>query len=147
MTLFRTRGVRREVHLLAVDPHHRLAEPLGHLREDLRVVVVRHRLHDGARALRRLAGFEDAGSDEDAVHAQLHHERGVRGRRDAPRGEVHDGEAPERLRLAHELERRADLLRVHEDLILGHGLKASNVAHDGAAVAHRLDDVPGASLA
>ena len=66
---------------------------------------------------------------------------------DASGGKVHHGEAAEGLGLAHELERRADLLGIDEDLVLVHRLEAADVAHDGAAVAHRLDDVAGARLA
>jgi hypothetical protein len=66
---------------------------------------------------------------------------------DAARGEVNDGEAAEGLGLLDELEGRADLLGVDEDLILVHRREPADVAHHGAAVANRLDDVPGASLA
>ena len=56
--------------------------------------VVRHRLDDGGSALRRVFRLEDAGADEHAVGAQLHHERGVGGRGDAAGGEVDDRQAP-----------------------------------------------------
>src|SRR4051812_35351296 len=39
-----------------VEAHHGLAEPAGDLRDHLRVVVERGRLHDRRRALRRVTG-------------------------------------------------------------------------------------------
>src|SRR4051812_29003220 len=76
--------------LLHVDADLRLAEPAGDLGDDVGVVVEGGRLDDRLGPRRRVPGLEDAGADEDAVRAELHHHRGVRGRGDAARGEQHD---------------------------------------------------------
>ncbi|OIC69423.1 hypothetical protein A7L26_18145 [Acinetobacter baumannii] len=62
-----------------VDANHGLAEPTADLRQDLGVAVVGDGLHDGAGAARGVAALEDAGADEDAVAAELHHEGSVGG--------------------------------------------------------------------
>mmetsp|Transcript_12514 Transcript_12514/g.28427 ORF Transcript_12514/g.28427 Transcript_12514/m.28427 type:complete len:357 (+) Transcript_12514:796-1866(+) len=139
-------GVRHEVGGAAVNSHHRLSESLGHLREHLGIVVVRHRLHDGARAPRRVTALEDAASDEHAVASHLHHERGVGGRGDTSRGEVHDGQASELLRLLDEFDGRTNFLRVHVHLVFVHVLQLADGALHGARVAHSLDDVSGSCL-
>jgi hypothetical protein len=52
--LFATRGVRHEVLVAAVDTNHGFAETARDFRDNLRIVVVRDGLDDGARALGRL---------------------------------------------------------------------------------------------
>ena len=54
------------------------------------VVVERGGLDDGLGPLRRVAGLEDAGADEHAFGAELHHHRGVGRSGDAAGGEQHD---------------------------------------------------------
>ena len=66
-------------------------------------LIIGHRLDDGRRALRGVAGFEDAGADEHALRAELHHQRRVRGRRDAARGEVDHGQLAVLVHILHQL--------------------------------------------
>src|ERR1051326_6352393 len=51
-------------HLRDLEAHHGFAEVFAHPREDVGILVVRRRLHDGLRALRRILGLEKAGADE-----------------------------------------------------------------------------------
>src|SRR5438067_7255730 len=99
---------------------HRVAEPARHASEDLGVVVVRRRLDDRLRTLARIARLEDARADEDAVGAELHAERGVRGRCDPAGGEGDDGEPAVLRHPAHELDRRLQVLRLREQLVRIH---------------------------
>ena len=57
-------------------------------RDRLRVAEVGRRLDDRAGARRRVARLEDAGADEHAVGAELHHHRGVGRGGDAAGGEA-----------------------------------------------------------
>ena len=104
-------------------------------------------LDDGAGALGGVAALEDAGTDEDAVAAELHHEGGVGGGGDAAGGEVDDGKAAELLGLHDEVVGGGDTLGEGEDLVVVHVAEQADVAHDRAHVADGLDDVAGAGLA
>src|SRR5215217_6696104 len=64
--------------------HHRLAEALARLRDDLRVAEVGRGLHDRARTARGVPTLEDAAPDEDPVRPELHHQRRVGRRGDPP---------------------------------------------------------------
>ena len=130
-----------------VDADHRLAEPARHVRDHRRVVVERRRLHDRGRALRGVARLEDAGADEDAVGAELHHHRGIRRGGHAARGEQHDGQLAGLGDLGDELVGRLQLLRRDVQLVLGHRLQRVDLAGDLADVLGRLGDVAGAGLA
>ena len=57
------------------------------------VPVVGHRAHDRATARRRVVGLEDAAADEHRLGTELHHQRGVGGRRDAAGREVRHRQA------------------------------------------------------
>ena len=106
-----------------------------------------HGLNNRPGALRGIAALENAGADEDAVAAELHHERGVGGGGDSAGGEVDNGEAAKLLGLHDEVIRRSDVLGEGEDLVVVHVAENPNVAHDGTHVANGLDDVAGAGLA
>src|SRR6478609_5454911 len=95
---------------VAVDADHGLAEVAGRVRDDLRVVVEGGGLHDGGGALGRVAGLEDAGADEDALGAELAHQRGVGRGGDATGGEQDDRELAELGDLLDQLVRGAQLL-------------------------------------
>src|SRR6266550_8503554 len=88
---------------------HRLAESSGDLRDELGVAEVRRRFDDRFRAPRRVGRLEDPRADEVAFRAELHHERGVRGCRDAAGAEEHDGQLLVLRDLLDELERHAVL--------------------------------------
>eukprot|EP00262_Sarcandra_glabra_P011813 TRINITY_DN2911_c0_g3_i1.p1 TRINITY_DN2911_c0_g3~~TRINITY_DN2911_c0_g3_i1.p1 ORF type:complete len:336 (+),score=10.47 TRINITY_DN2911_c0_g3_i1:113-1120(+) len=144
---FRSIGVPLHLLIIQINPHHGLPQSAAHFRHNLRIAVMRNGLHDRARPPRGIAALKNPGPDENPVAPQLHHERGVGGRRDAACGKVHDGEPPELLRLHDEIVGRGDLLGEGEDLVVVHVAEDANVAHDGADVAHGLDDVAGAGLA
>src|SRR5690348_325312 len=61
--------------LADIQALHRLTDALGDARDHIGILVVRRRLDDRFRALRRVVGLEDAGAHEVAVAAELHHER------------------------------------------------------------------------
>ena len=61
----------------------------------------------------------DAGADEHAVGAKLHHEGGVGGGGDATSGEVHDRQAAQLTRLFERLHRSVEGLRLRRQLFLG----------------------------
>jgi hypothetical protein len=139
-------GVSFHLGVVEVDADHGLPEPRADVGQDGGVAVVGDCLDDGAGAARGVAALEDARADEDAVASELHHERGVGGRGDTPRGELHDGEAAQLLGLHDEVVGRGDALGVGEDLVVVHAAERADVAHDGAHVAHGLDDVARAGL-
>ncbi len=98
----------------------------------------------------RLAGsplLKIAGADENAVHAQLHHQRGVGRSGHAAGGEVDNGQAAQLRCFPYQVEWRANFLRVAEELVFIHAGQATDLATDRARMAHRLDDVAGAGLA
>ena len=100
-----------------------------------------------SRACLGVARLEDPRADEDAVRAELHAERRVGRRRDPARGERHDRQAPVLGDPAHELERRAQLLRLGVELLLAQRLEPADAAEDRAHVRDGVDDVAGARLA
>lgn len=130
----------------AVDANHGLTKVRGDLCEDGRVVVVCDSLHDGTSTRSRVAALENARPDEDAVHAHLHHESGISWGGDSASSEVDDWQTAQGLDLADQLHRGADLFRVNVELVVIHGLKSPDCAHDGAAVTDSLHHVPGASF-
>ena len=77
----------------------------------------------------------------------MHHQRGVGGGGYAARGEVHHRQPTETLRLAQQVERRANLLRVCSEFVVAHQLHAADLLHHRPHVADGLDDVTGAGLA
>ena len=62
------------------------------LHEDLRVVVVGGGPNNGLGTSLGVLGLEDAGTDEDTVHTELHHEGSICGGGDTTGGEVDNGE-------------------------------------------------------
>src|SRR5690606_14836059 len=136
---------RREVG--HVDADHGLAQPARGIRDDARVVEERRGFHDRGGALRGLPRLEDAGSDEYAVRPELHHERRIRGRRDATRGEQHHRQLAGLGDLGHELVRGLQLLGGHVELVLGLGAQRVDLTGNGADVLGRLRHVARARLA
>ena len=88
------------------------------------VVVEGRRLHDRRGARLGVARLEDAGADEHAVGAELHHHRGVGGSGHAARGEQHDGELAGLGHLEDEVVGRLQLFRGDVELVAGHRLAA-----------------------
>ena len=79
-------------------------------------------------AFARLAGsplLKMPRADEHAVAAELHHERGVRGRRDAAGREVHDRQLAVLGDPLHELVGRLQVLRGGEELLAAQALRAT----------------------
>lgn len=144
---FRAMGEPLDLGIVQIDPNHGVAQAATDLSQDLRVAVMSDGLDDGPSALGGVAALEDAGADEDAVAAELHHEGGVGGGGDAAGGELDDGEAAELLGLHDEVVGGGEVLGEGEDLVVVHVAEEADVGHDGADVADGLDDVAGAGLA
>ena len=130
-----------------LDPGHGLAQIPRDVGDDLGVLVVGGRLHDGLGPRCGIGGLEDAGADKDPVHAELHHERRIGRRGDPAGGEVDHGESSGPGDLRHQLEGSAERLRLGHQLFLAHPLQLSDLAQDGPGVPDGLHDVPGARLA
>src|SRR6266516_2468285 len=75
-----------------LEAAHGLSKTGRYLGDDLRPVVVRRRGDDRLGTLQGVLGLEDARTDEDAVDAELHHQRGVGRSGDAAGSKVHDRE-------------------------------------------------------
>src|SRR5438552_10886985 len=133
------------------DATHRLPQAARDLGDELRVHEVRGGLDDRLRALelvaRVLGCFEDAAPDEVALGPELHHQRGVGGRRDAAGAEQHDRQLLRLRDVADELERDAVLGCLLTQLGLVETDERLDATGDLADVPDRLDDVPGAGLA
>src|SRR3989442_1544821 len=132
--------------LRRLDPDHRVAELLAHAREHIRVLVVGRRLDDRLGAPGRVARLEDPGADEDGFRPELHHERGVRRRRDPARREVADRELPGPRHPPHQLVRRAEVLRLGHQLLGRERREAADARGERAHVPHGLYDVARAGL-
>mmetsp|Transcript_93294 Transcript_93294/g.291848 ORF Transcript_93294/g.291848 Transcript_93294/m.291848 type:complete len:375 (+) Transcript_93294:323-1447(+) len=133
--------------LVEVDPDHGLTDVRGHLREGLRVLVVRHGLDDRLGALLGVGGLEDATADKDAVDPKLHAERRVGGCRHSAGGKVDDGKLAVALDPLQQVERRAHLLGQGEQLVLVHGLQLPDLLVQRPDVPHGLHHVARPRLA
>src|SRR5712691_736017 len=129
-----------------LEPRHRLPETRGYLRQHLGLVEIGGGRHDGFGTLQGVLGLEDARADEQAVHAELHHQRRVCRRGDATRREVDDGQAAETLAFDEQLDRRADLLGFTHELGVAQTVQLANPGVHGPGMSHRLDHVPGLRL-
>src|SRR5438270_977929 len=126
---------------------HGLTQLGGDLGQDLGLVEVGGRRNDRLGTLQGVLRLEDAGPDKDTIHPQLHHQRGVGGRRDAAGGEVDNRKAAQLLTFDQHLDRRADLLCLVHQLGVVHALQLADAGVDGARVADGLHDIPCARLA
>src|SRR5450759_3026356 len=124
-----------------LDTVHRLPQSRGHLGQLFRLVEVRGGRDDRLGTLQGVLGLEDARPDEDAVHSELHHQRRIRRRRNAARGEVHDGQAAQPLALLEDLYRGTDELGLVHELGVVHAPQLADAGVDGARVANCLHDV------
>mmetsp|Transcript_30018 Transcript_30018/g.87426 ORF Transcript_30018/g.87426 Transcript_30018/m.87426 type:complete len:323 (-) Transcript_30018:377-1345(-) len=129
------------------DAYHGWAQAGGHTREDLGVVEVSYCLNDGLGASSRISTLKDSGTDEDAIHAKLHHQSGVSRGGHTTGSKVHDRKTPILGDRFDEVQGGLDALRKHEHLVLVHGLEAANLAVDGARVTYSFHHVASASLA
>src|SRR5579862_2147502 len=130
-----------------VDADHGLAEAAGDLGHDVGIVVERGGLHDRGGALGRVARLEDPGAHEYALRAELHHQRGVRGGRDAARGEQHHREPPQLRDLGDQLVRRGEFLGRGEQLLGRQAGQPRDLRPDRPHVPGRFYDVAGPGLA
>src|SRR5438045_1521149 len=126
---------------------HRLTESARNLGHELGVAEMRGRFDDRLRAASRIGRFENAGADEVALSAQLHHQRGVGRCRDATRAEQHDRQLAVLRDLAHELDGHSILLRLRLEGVRTELGELAYPFGDRADVGDRLDDVPRARLA
>lgn len=133
--------------VVEIDANHGFSQSTADVSENIWVAVVRDSLDDGPGPPCRVAALENTRADEDAVAAELHHQRGIGRRGDSSGGELDDGEPSELLGLHDEVVGGGDLLGEGEDLVVVHVPEDSDVAHDGPDVAHGLNDVAGAGLA
>lgn len=101
------------------DPNHRGSEAGADLHENLRVVEVGHGTHNGASASLRIVRLEDAAADEDSVHTELHHERGIGWGGNTASGEVDNGELAMVSDPLDQIVRSLHLLRSDKELVLG----------------------------
>src|SRR3954470_15980659 len=127
---------------------HGRAEALGRAGDPVGVLEVRGRLDDRLGARRGILGLEDAGADEVALGAELHHQRGVGRGRDAAGAEQDDRQLAGLGHAAHEVEWRLQLLGGGGELGVVERGDPLDLAGDLAHVAHGLDDVarPGLAL-
>src|SRR5438445_511928 len=110
-----------------LEPGHRLSQSRGDLREDVGLVEIRRGRDDRLGALQGVLGLEDARAHEQAVDAELHHQRRIRGRCDATSRKIDDGQAPESLALGQHLDGGSDLLGFVDELRLVHALQLADV--------------------
>src|SRR3954447_6156944 len=129
------------------DTAHRGPKALRDVGDDRRVVEVGGPLDDGVRHPGRALALEDPRTDEDALRAELHHERGIRGGADPARHEVHDGELAVTGDVPDELVRRLEIASDDEQLVLAHRLESPDLGEHRAELTDRLDDVAGPGLA
>lgn len=133
------------------DTDHGFTQTLAALGQDLGVPEVSRGPHDGLCPLGRVSGLEDAATDEHAVAAQLHHQRGVGGSGDTSGGKVDDGQSAQlgsllqQLRVA--LEFSGQLTDGQVAAFRQCSLGPGNVLADLAHVLDGLDNVAGAGLA
>src|SRR3954449_2229679 len=113
---------------------HGRTEALGRAGDPVGVLEVRGRLDDRLGARRRILGLEDAGADEVALGAELHHQRGVGRGRDAAGAEEDDGQLARTGDLAHEVERGLQLLGRGGQLGVVEAGDAADLARDLAHV-------------
>src|SRR5918997_3240534 len=137
-------SLREVAHLPA---HHRLAEALARLGDDLRIPKVGRGPYYGHRALLRVAALEDPAPDEDPVGPELHHQRRVGGGCDPSRGKEHHRQLPVLSDPAHQVVGRPEGLGLGHQLLRAKGGKASDPADYRAHVADGLDDVAGPGFA
>ena len=130
--------------LVDVEADHGFAEAAGDLGEGVGVVVEGGGLDDRFGALGGVAALEDAGADEDAFGAELHHHGCVGGRRDAACGEQDDGQLALLGDLTHEGVGSLHLLGRDVEFVLGHRRQAADLAADLAHVRRRVRHVAGA---
>ena len=132
-----------------VDADHGLAQTARCIRQFFGVVVERGCLHDGLSACLGVSGFEDAGADEYAVRAQLHHHGGVGGGCHATGGKHDHGQLTGLRNFEHQVVGGGKFFRLHVQLV-GHGvvqaLQLGDLALNGADMLGCLRDVTGASL-
>src|SRR3989338_4921747 len=120
---------------------HGLAQALGDPRQDLGVLVVGYCQHDGLRHLLGVFGLENPRTHENSVAPQLHHQRGIRGSRDASGRKVHDQQPPGFPRPFHQFQGHPVIPRQLFQLVQAHVLQQVNLLVDRAHVPHRFHDV------
>jgi hypothetical protein len=109
--------------------------------------VERSGFHDRFGAPGRIARLEDPRPDEQALRAELHHHRGVRGGGDAARREQHDRQTAGSGDLGHQLVGGLEILGRGEQLLVAERAETPDVRRDLAHMPGRFHDVAGPGLA
>src|SRR5690348_16659615 len=104
--------------LADVEALHGLAEFVRGFEDFFCVLIIGGGIDDGLGALRRVAGFENAGADKDGFRSKLQYERGVRRSGDAAGGKIRHGQLAVRRDMLNKIERRAELLGFMNELFL-----------------------------
>ena len=102
---------------------------------------MRGRLHDRARDLVGILRLEDPGPDEIALRAELHRQRGIRGRRDTPGAEQHDWQLLLLGDILHELERHAVLVSLRPQCMRVELAKLADRGRYRTQMRHGLGDI------
>lgn len=127
--------------VITIDADHGCAEIFGDFGEQFGVVVVSGGEDDCFCAFCGVTGFEDAGADEDAVAAQLHHERSVGRSSDAAGGEIDDGQTFEFADFEREIDGDGMLFSEGIDFVIGECAEVSDFAVHGSHMSDGFDDV------
>ncbi len=110
-------------------------------------MIEQDRLDDGASALDRIAGLEDARAHKDGLCTEFHHEGGVCGSGDATGAEVGNRQPAQKVRLPDHLKRSLHLLCEHIKFVLTGSVYLANLSHDRPHVPDGFHDVSGTCFA
>mmetsp|Transcript_7600 Transcript_7600/g.23045 ORF Transcript_7600/g.23045 Transcript_7600/m.23045 type:complete len:342 (-) Transcript_7600:40-1065(-) len=131
------------VHL---DAGHGSAQVGGHFCQDLWVIVVGDRLDNSFSSLLGVFGLEDSASYKDSVHAQLHHQCGIRRSCNTACGKLYDWQTTKLLCLLYECEWCADFLCKRKQLVLVHVCDLSDFTIHRSGVSYCLNNVASSSF-
>ncbi|CDN43164.1 hypothetical protein BN871_CM_00100 [Paenibacillus sp. P22] len=130
-----------------LDAFHRAAEVFGYFGDQLVVRIVSRRFHDGAGEFLRVVGLEDAGADEYAVSAQMHHQSRIGWRSHAACSEVDDRKLARLVHIEQQLVVDAQVFGFRIQLVLGQAFDLADLARDQAHVANGFNNVARSRLA
>jgi len=103
--------------------------------------------HDRGSAFGGVARLENAGSHKHAVHAQLHHQRGIRRGGNTAGSKIYYRHAPGLAHFHTKLIGRANILGKRHHLFFGQRLQRADVAQNLAGMPHSFHYVAGTCFA